>query len=157
MTNKISAIAVFDKNIKGYVLFKELDKKVKIEIKLKNVKKGIHGFHIHESGNLLEGCESCKSHFNPFNKNHGDINSKERHLGDLGNIEADSNNKVNTIFYDNQIKLRGTKRNIIGRSVIIHKNKDDLGLGNNKESLKTGNAGERIGCAVIGYAKPIYF
>ncbi len=36
--------------------------------------------------------------------------------------------------------------------IIIHKNRDDLGLGNNNESLKTGNAGERVACGVIGLA-----
>jgi Cu-Zn family superoxide dismutase len=37
--------------------------------------------------------------------------------------------------------------------IIIHKDEDDLGRGGNKESLKTGNAGERIGCGVIGITK----
>ena len=35
--------------------------------------------------------------------------------------------------------------------VIIHE--DDCGKGGNAESLKTGNAGKRIACAVIGYSK----
>jgi len=38
--------------------------------------------------------------------------------------------------------------------LVIHADKDDLGLGDNAESLITGNAGKRIACAVIGYAKP---
>jgi Cu-Zn family superoxide dismutase len=49
--------------------------------------------------------------------------------------------------------LRGTKANIIGRGLIIHADKDDCGQGGNLESLKTGNAGKRIACAVIGYSK----
>ena len=39
---------------------------------------------------------------------------------------------------------------IVGRMFVIHKDEDDLGLGNNEESLKTGNAGERIACSIIG-------
>jgi Cu-Zn family superoxide dismutase len=37
--------------------------------------------------------------------------------------------------------------------VIIHADEDDCGQGANAESKKTGNAGKRIACAVIGYSK----
>ena len=50
-------------------------------------------------------------------------------------------------------KLRGMKCNIVGRGLIIHENEDDCGLGNTPDSLTTGNAGKRIACAIIGYAK----
>jgi Cu-Zn family superoxide dismutase len=35
----------------------------------------------------------------------------------------------------------------------MHASVDDLGLGNNEESLKTGNSGERIAFAIIGHSK----
>jgi len=156
---KVSGIAVFDKKIKGYILFKELKDKIKIEVNLKGLGKNKeHGFHIHEAGNLLDGCGSCKSHFNPYKKDHGSPKSKERHVGDLGNIISNNKGEANYYFYDDKISLRPTKKSfIIGRSIVIHKDKDDLGEGNDKESLVSGNAGMRIGCAVIGFEKGYYF
>jgi superoxide dismutase, Cu-Zn family len=160
MVKLIKAIAVINsKKCVGTVEFEELPNKkdIKIKINLTNIKTGLHGFHIHETGNLIEGCSSCCSHFNPLNTAHGGKDSKERHIGDLGNIVSNSKNVCNQIIYDNKIKLRGNKFNIIGRSIVIHEKEDDLGKGGNKESLKTGNAGSRIGCGVIGYKEPYYF
>ena len=156
----ISCIAVFAfPNCKGNVIFRESlsDNSVIITINLKGAKKGNHGFHIHETGNLLDGCGSCKSHFNPTNKKHGGPDDTERHVGDLGNIYFDENKECKISFKDSKIKLRGNKFNIIGRSCVIHDGEDDLGRGGNAESLKTGNAGSRIGCAVIGYKDAYYF
>ena len=50
----------------------------------------------------------------------------------------------------------GSKSNILGRGLIIHEDEDDCGKGGDAESLKTGNAGKRIACAVIGYSKENY-
>lgn len=155
MKENKEAVCVFqDSKIKGYVVFKEFkeQKKTGITIHLKNVPKGKHGFHIHESGDLREGCSSLCSHYNPYHKNHGGPKDKDRHVGDLGNLEPDENGVVRKIMYDDKIKLSG-KHSILGRSVVIHAKEDDLGKGNNTESLKTGNAGKRIACGVIGISK----
>lgn len=155
-TKIIKAIGVTHPNkdgIIGYVMFTEDASKntVKIEAEFHNVKPGKHGFHIHDKGNLLEGCKSLCDHFNPSNEIHGGRNSLHRHVGDLGNLIANKNGIIKSKFYDDQIKLRG-KNNIIGRSFVLHQDVDDLGKGGNKESLITGNSGTRIACGVIGYA-----
>ena len=49
----------------------------------------MHGFHIHEKGDLSKGCASMGGHYNPLNKTHGGLDTIIRHLGDLGNIIAD--------------------------------------------------------------------
>ena len=69
----------------------------------------------------------------------------------MGNVEADENGKVNfnfTVKTQKNIALYG-QYSIIGRSVALHLNKDDLGMGNNSASLITGNSGSRIACGVI--------
>jgi len=152
----IYAIAVFNDTIKGYVKFSEdlVNNQVKIELNITGLKpNGIHGFHVHEAGDLTDKCTSMCAHFNPYGTNHGCPGMKERHVGDLGNITANNKGQTTYTFYDNIIKLRGAKSNIIGRGLIIHEDKDDCGQGGNAESLKTGNSGKRIACAVIGYAK----
>ena len=157
MTDKtIYAIAVFNENIKGNVKFTEdlKNNKIKIDLNITCLKpNSLHGFHVHEAGDLTDKCTSMCAHFNPYNKNHGCPGAKERHVGDLGNIKSNIRGEAKYIFNDNVIKLRGTKCNIIGRGLIIHEDEDDCGKGDNSESLKTGNAGKRISCAVIGYSK----
>ena len=147
------AVAVFNDTIKGSVHFTEENKLVRIDIQLKGLTPNSkHGFHIHEAGDLTDKCTSMCAHFNPYNKTHGCPGMKNRHVGDLGNLSTDNKGNCNYFVYDNIIKLRG-KNNIIGRGLIIHADEDDCGQGGNTESLKTGNAGKRIACAVIGYAK----
>lgn len=157
MNKYIEAVAVLkNKKINGTIIFKEKKEHTKIDINIKGVKpNSIHGFHIHKAGDLREGCTSCCDHYNPFNKLHGGPNDKERHVGDLGNLVANKSGNIKMSFTDKLIKLRG-KYNIIGRSVVLHKDEDDLGKGANKESLITGNAGKRIACGIIGYSKNNY-
>ena len=85
-----------------------------------------HGIHIHEFGDLSEGCATAGPHFNPHNKKHGGPFEAERHLGDLGNLIADPFGNSYTCFKDEQLSLYG-EYSIIGRSVVLHKNEDDLG------------------------------
>ena len=152
----IQAVCVLHENIskiKGYILLKEDLKKKNtiIKVELENVPKGKHGFHIHETGDLRVGCTSLCAHYNPYNKVHGGPKDKIRHVGDLGNIVS-KGGKVSITMRDKLIKLRG-KYSVIGRSVVIHAKADDLGKGGDEESLITGNAGARIACGIIGYAK----
>jgi Cu-Zn family superoxide dismutase len=151
------AIAVFDgKKIKGTVILTEDLKNgcVHIDIDLYGLKKNaLHGFHVHEAGDLTDKCESLCAHFNPYGKNHGCPGVKERHVGDLGNLKTDSAGCARYRMTDDLIKLRGTKANILGRGLIIHADPDDCGMGGDEVSLKNGNAGKRIACAIIGYSK----
>ena len=138
-----------DNQIKGHITFTEQKLKMKIDIDVFNLPPGKRGFHIHRKGNLLEGCSSLCSHFNPTNKKHGKFNSINSHAGDLGNIIIQEDGTLQETIYSRFLRNSG-KFNIIGRSIVIHEQDDDLGKGGNEESLKTGNAGTRIACGIIG-------
>lgn len=53
---------------------------------------------------------------------------------------------------DKYISLNGDL-SVLGRTVVVHADQDDLGLGGHELSKTTGNAGGRIGCGVIGICK----
>jgi len=147
VTRKAKAIFKKKNNVSGEVLFEEVKNGVKVTYDFKGLKNGKHGFHVHQKGDFKGDCNNAGPHFNPHGHNHSGRKSNERHVGDLGNVIT-NNKKTKGSFIDKKILLKG-KNNIIGRSVIVHDLKDDLGKGKNKESLKTGNAGARLNCAKI--------
>ena len=107
---------------------------------------GEHGFHIHEFGDLSKGCESAGAHYNPDGVDHGDL--EQGHVGDLGNVIADDSGTASVKIIAKRVDLIGD-RSVVGRSIVIHNDIDDLGKGGDAESLKTGNAGDRLACGVI--------
>merc|ERR1712066_27511 len=145
-------------NIDAHIKFKQCMEPhaefVLVEGIVSGLEQGLHGFHIHESGDesINEDCKNAGPHSNPFDKLHGgqsdDIES--RHIGDLGNIEANEHGYSRFQMGDTLITLDSfNKRFIGGRGVVVHEKEDDLGKGDNEESHKTGNAGARIGCCTI--------
>ena len=76
----------------------------------------------------------------------------------MGNVIVDDNGASKGELTDKLIKLFGDNT-VVGRSVMVHADEDDLGLGdhsepgtNGKTSKTTGNAGARIACGEIKLA-----
>merc|ERR1712107_239035 len=120
-----------------------------ITVEINGVPEGNHGFHIHQHGDLTNGCKSTGGHFNPFGKTHGGPTDDERHVGDLGNAVADADGNINATMTDAQVTLYG-ENSVIGRAIVLNAGEDDLGKGGHDDSLTTGHAGGRIACGVIG-------
>ncbi|VBB18156.1 Cu/Zn-superoxide dismutase [Yasminevirus sp. GU-2018] len=120
---------------------------------IKGLQRGHHGFHIHEFGDLSDGCTSAGAHYNPTGKRHGDINEPDSHIGDLGNVSTHSSStdtEVNIVA--DKVSLLGPF-SVVGRSLVLHQDFDDLGRGQHEDSLTTGHSGSRVACGVIGIAK----
>lgn len=112
---------------------------------------GKHGFHVHQYGDVFtNGCDSAGPHFNPMNAPHGGPQDSpdRRHAGDLGNVIANRRGIATIDILDKIMTLSGPN-SILGRSIVIHADEDDLGRKNNEESKKTGNSGPRSACGTI--------
>jgi len=57
----------------------------------------------------------------------------------LGNIRADESGRATFRFVDPVLQVW----DVIGRAVVLTANADDLGRGDNEQSLVDGNSGER--------------
>jgi len=154
MTIKAIAVLSGDSPVKGVIHFEQSAPGAPVQVtgELKGLAPGDHGFHVHEFGDLTNGCTSAGAHLNPFKKTHGGPDDAERHVGDLGNIVADASGNAKINLQDKQISLEGAT-SILGRALVVHEKKDDYGKGGDDESKKTGNAGPRLACGVIGVQK----
>jgi Cu-Zn family superoxide dismutase len=107
----------------------------------------VHAIHIHEFGDCTApDAKSAGSHYNPESHPHALPDKKERHAGDLGNLQADAQGKATLDLTVDNITINGSNNSIVGRGVIVHEKADD-------GSQPVGNAGSRIACGVIGLAK----
>ena len=68
---------------------------------------GLHGFHIHEKGDLSDNCAGAGGHYNPAGKNHGAPGAEDRHVGDLGNIVSSEDAVAVVRIEDHLVKLSG--------------------------------------------------
>lgn len=139
-----TVMPVGDSGVSGSVTFTEADNGVSIQGNFEGLEFGSHGFHIHQYGDCrADDGTSAGGHFNPAGNEHGAPSDMERHMGDLGNIEANEEGMAAVDYVDETVSLE----QILGRGIVIHAGEDDL------ESQPTGAAGSRVACGVIGIAQ----
>jgi len=134
-------------SVSGIVMFEKAEKGVRVTARISGLAPGKHGFHIHEYGDCssVDGT-SAGGHFNPAGMPHSGPLTEQRHVGDMGNIEADKDSNATLDYVDALISLAGP-HSVIGHGVIVHEKADDL------KSQPTGDAGGRLACGVIGVMK----
>jgi Cu-Zn family superoxide dismutase len=133
--------------VHGTVTFTKAEGGVRVHAHISGLTPGKHGFHIHEFGDCSSpDAKSAGGHFNPHKHEHAGPHATKRHVGDLGNIEADANGEVDYDVVDKHLAFHGPA-SILGRGLIVHEKADDL------KTQPTGDAGGRVACGVIGVAK----
>lgn len=123
--------------LSGIVRFYDTPDGVRVDARVSGLPKnatGFYGFHLHETGECTPpDFASAKGHYNPTNAAH------PLHAGDFPMLLATNTMEAWLAF----VTARFTVRDIIGRSVVIHMNRDDY------TTQPAGDAGQRIGCGVI--------
>jgi superoxide dismutase, Cu-Zn family len=150
----LEAVAVFNtRSVKGDVTFEKTGSGLRIVAEFTKLPEGEHGFHIHRAGDLRgDGCKKACSHYHVgLPKNHGGPpgSKGERHTGDLGNISLPRSKDPIIRRYIWMLQ-NVSPQDLWGRSIIVHEDPDDLGLGKEEDSKTTGHSGTRIACAIIG-------
>merc|ERR1712222_59209 len=146
----VELVSAGGSSVKGQIYLSYRDGLTKVWGTVFDLSLGLHGFHIHQNGKLNNNCKAAGGHFNPAGANHGGPTDDERHAGDLGNIRT-FNTKITRIEKVDRVITLGDDgiHDVSGRAIVIHAGEDDLGLGEDDGSLKTGNAGSRVACGVI--------
>jgi Cu-Zn family superoxide dismutase len=136
-----------DSKVKGTVTFTRTAQGMHVQGEVTGLTPGKHGFHVHEFGVWNEDGMATGGHFNPTGAPHAGHDSPQRHVGDMGNIEADVDGKATIDLDDMQMSFEGAN-SILGRGLVVHAKADDL------KSQPSGDAGGRLAVAIIGVAKP---
>jgi len=128
----------------GSVSFAQKGDKVTVTAKISGLSPGGHGFHIHEKGDCsAPDAMSAGGHFNPTGKAHGNPDSPDHHAGDMPMLQADASGNASLTAELSGVSIGTGSADIIGKSVIVHKDADDY------KTQPTGNSGARLACGVI--------
>jgi len=128
----------------GTVNFLQKGDKVVVIARVAGLSPGNHGFHIHEKGDCSSGDGmSAGGHFNPHGKPHAVTSTPDRHAGDMPMLIADGYGDANLTVELDVITVGSGAADVIGKSVIVHKDPDDF------KTQPTGNSGARVACGVI--------
>jgi Cu-Zn family superoxide dismutase len=134
-----------DSMLTGIAMFVQDSSGVTLQLNVENTPPGEHAVHLHETGDCsaADGT-SAGGHWNPSMEDHGKWGEPPHHLGDVGNIVVGEDGMgAITLTTDRWSIGTGAENDILGRSIIVHADKDDF------TSQPTGAAGGRIGCGVI--------
>lgn len=120
---------------------------VLLKLDFKNATPGIHGLHIHDVGRCdRPSFESAGGHFNPSGRQHGFLDPRGPHAGDLPNIAVPSTTQLSVEYLVRDVTLEPGPRSLLdddGSAIVIHAGQDDYATD------PAGESGDRLACGRI--------
>lgn len=147
-----SALGAAEPQVAGLVVFRQLAPGARLEAYFElegfaaEPNGSSHAIHVHQFGDLSQGCDSTGPHYNPLSVQH------PQHPGDFGNFAVRDGGLWK--YRPGLAASLSGPHSIVGRAVVVHAGEDDLGRGGNPGSLEHGNAGRRLACCVVGLCGP---
>lgn len=123
---------------------------VEIAVKVKGLKPGNHGVHLHAIGKCEPDFTAAGGHFDPgpFGNTDPDANHPF-HMGDLPNMTAGSDGSGTLQAHTSRVTLSDGPVSLFdadGTAIIVHGNPDQGTTGAPKSGV---SGGPRVGCGVI--------
>jgi Cu-Zn family superoxide dismutase len=132
----------------GTAQLSQTEKGVLIDLDLKGLPPGQHGFHIHQTGKCDGAAKftSAGGHFGVAGQEHGYHSGKGPHAGDLPNLIVPESGDLKQQIFTPGVTLGSGENSLFdadGSAIVIHAKADDY------RSQPAGDSGDRIACAVI--------
>ena len=119
---------------------------VSVTLTVASATAGLHGVHIHATGDCGNDGMNAGDHWNPDAMDHGMPGMSPSHLGDMGNMTVAADGTGTLTISKPLWKIGdGSTGDVVGKALIVHEVDDDFGQ-------PLGNAGARVGCGVITLA-----
>lgn len=136
----------------GTVTLTQVGGNLQVKGDLRGLPPGARAIHFHEVGRCEPPFESAGEHFNPAGTEHGFLDPKGPHAGDLPNIKVRQDGRVLFQVSTSALSLgegAGSVRDGDGSAIVIHARPDDY------KTDPSGGSGDRIACGVVpGAASP---
>ncbi|MBI4511501.1 MAG: superoxide dismutase family protein [Deltaproteobacteria bacterium] len=133
-------------NTVGTVALEQGPLGVALRATLTGIPPGAHAFHVHQTGKCEPSFEAAGAHVNPLGKEHGFLNARGHHAGDLPNVHVPEAKKLTMEFFVPGVTLMRGPNPLLdrdGAALVVHEHADDY------RTHPTGEAGARIACGVV--------
>jgi superoxide dismutase, Cu-Zn family len=121
---------------------------VVVALEFEGAPAGTRAFHVHDTGRCEgPGFESAGEHFAPHGHEHGFLNERGPHAGDLPNLHIPADGGLSAELFLGGVTLRPGPQSLLdgdGTALVLHEGADDY------ISDPSGEAGDRVACGVIG-------